>query len=149
MLFKYAITVYSLFVTQSTFFKNTNNRHPIARQWGQDMKCPVWVQNLIYAPTVQLPWCTQYCITKNVCIWSVCKFSNIFKVIEIIFKTYHSYVKSPLFFIASLAPVTCDRNSNDTNLYGHMASLDRNELNDDVIYRLSKAQYSAGAPLHP
>ena len=42
------------------FLQNNHNRHPIARPWGRDMGCLLWVQALIYILSQSLHYCVHY-----------------------------------------------------------------------------------------
>ena len=47
-------------ITRSVFTKNSHNRHPIARPWGRDMGCHLWVQSLLNVLIQSLLWCMHY-----------------------------------------------------------------------------------------
>ena len=45
-----------------SFLQNIHNIHPIARPWGWDMGCLLWVKSLMHVLPQSLQWWMHYCV---------------------------------------------------------------------------------------
>ena len=75
LLFYYCIIQCGAYHTPKHFLHHPHNRHPIARPWGCDMGCLLWVPNLLHVLCLSLKCCMPYgyvldrVITAPECTW--------------------------------------------------------------------------------